>query len=114
MAKEGNSFIPVDEANQYIGNYIQAYFNTGKFPIKSVSVDAASLRDYLNAHDNISNVKIVLAQRDGGSPNDLTTVLVGYDANGNYVINADNTVLDQGNPCPNLCPNGKAGDDLIS
>jgi hypothetical protein len=114
MAKEGNPAIPVDEANQYIENYIQTYFNTGKFPIKSISVDAASLRNYLNQYDNIANVKICLAQHTGGAENDLTSVLVGYDAEGNYVINADNTVLNQGVPCPTLCPAGKAGEDRIS
>ena len=112
MAKE--SLVSVEAANITIEKYIQTYFNTGKFPIKSISVDAASLRDYLNNHTNISNLKIVLAQYSEGTSSDLTAVLVGYDSNGNYVINADNTVLNSGAPCPNHCPSGIAGNDLIS
>lgn len=113
MAKETNSAIPVDQANGYIDNYIQSYFSQGKFPIKSVSIDAASLRNYLNANLTIENVKIVLGQTDDTTTGKITMILVGYDQNGNYILNSDNTVLDNTMPCPDQCPNGVAGEDHI-
>jgi hypothetical protein len=108
--------ISIEEANQYITNHLEGYFNTGHYPVKSFSYDAGLLRDYLNQNPNVQNVKIVLGVRpDDGGVNTPTVVLVGYDAQGNYIKTADNTVLDQAAACPHVCPTiGAASHDLIS
>ncbi|WP_276132705.1 hypothetical protein [Polluticoccus soli] len=108
--------VSIEEANQYITNHIDGYFNPGHYPVKSFSYDAGLLRDYLNANPNIENVKIVLGVRpDEGGTNAPTLVLVGYDVHGNYIKTADNMVLDQAISCPHACPTvGPASQDLIS
>lgn len=108
--------VSIEEANQYINNHIEAYFNSGNYPVKSFSYDAGLLRDYLNNNDNIENVKIVLGVRpDEGGVNAPTIIIVGYDAQGNYIKTADNLVLDQAMACPHACPTvGPASHDHIS
>ena len=115
MATPKLGTISLEEANTYIQTFITDYFATNRFPIKSVSIDAAPLRNYLNDNPEVSNVKIVLGERvNTDESKEITMILVGYDANGDYVLAGENQVLDQSAPCPSNCPLGKAGNDLIS
>lgn len=112
------SNISVPEANGYITEFINNYFNTGKVPVKSLIMSADLLRDYLN-NDSIENVKFMLGERtvdeDGTSKKTLTLVVAGYDSNGDYVLTSDGKVPDHLVPCPNMCPTvGNAANDLIS
>lgn len=107
--------ITVEEANQYIDAHISQFFDTGKYPIKSFIFDAGLLRDYLVANPEIQNMKFMLGMRPDGTGNNTSTmIIVGYDANGNYIKTADQMVLDQAGACPYNCPSvGNAAHDHI-
>ena len=66
--------ITVEEANQYIDAHISQFFNSGKYPIKSFIFDAGMLRDYLNAHSDIQNMKFMLGVRPEGTGNNVSTL----------------------------------------
>lgn len=107
--------IPVDEANDYISNHIATYYETGKYPVKSLLFSAELLRNYLNENPNIENMKFMLAVKpdDAGIEN-ISMIVVGYDAEGNYVKLPGNMVLDHCMPCPYNCPLiGNAKNDHI-
>lgn len=106
--------IPVNEANQYIDSHISEFFNTGKYPVKSFIFDAGLLRDYLVANPEIQNMKLMLGVRPDSTGNNTSTmILVGYDADGNY-IKTNGMVLDQAGACPYNCPSvGDAAHDHI-
>jgi hypothetical protein len=120
--------IPVDIANEYITNHITKYFDSGAFPVKSLIFSAELLRNYLNDNPNIENMKFMLAVRpllpgeisspgyagDAAANESISMVIVGYDAEGNYVKMPGNMVLDNAMPCPYNCPpDGSAGNDHI-
>ena len=97
--------VTVEEANEYITTHIQMYYETGHYPVKSFIFDAAMLRDYLNENPNIENMKLMLAVRpDVAGQNTSSMILVGYDAQGNYIRTADNMVLAHAGACPYACP----------
>jgi hypothetical protein len=97
--------ITVEEANQYIDAHISQFFDSGKYPIKSFIFDAGMLRDYLNAHSDIQNMKLMLGVRpDSTGGNTSTLILVGYDSQGNYIKTEGQMVLDHAGACPYSCP----------
>lgn len=111
--------ISVSDANSHINDYISSYFTPGDFPVKSFIFDAGLLKDYLNNNPSIENMKFMLGEKDfivdGSSKTMPTLVIVGYDANGNYVKSSTNKVLNGAHPCPTLCPTvGAAANDNIS
>ncbi len=112
------SCIPVDTANKMITSYINSLNgNPNNQYLYSLIADANDLRAYLNANPTVTNVKLMFAHTlpyiNGGGANtycgtkagQLTLVIAGYDASGNYVIST-NGVMDQMHPCPNNCPSG--------
>lgn len=120
--------IPVAQANGYILEFIANYFNTGDFPVKSFIFDAQLLRNYLNSNPNIENMKFMLGSRtvsatagaEGSAAttsSNLTMVIVGYDAEGNYIkisTPSGDMVLDHCAQCPPMCPTiGNAQRDTI-
>ena len=109
------AYVTVDEANDYINNHIANYFDAGKYPVKSLIFDAEMLRRYLMENPNIENMKFMLGVRPDGSDNgSITMVIVGYDAEGNYIKTDGDKVLDQCMPCPYNCPtHGNASNDNI-
>ncbi len=124
-----SAFIPMDSANKMIGSYLASVNAPATdTALDCVIVDADMLRSYLNdtCNGKIKNVKLMLAhtlnyintghggQYAGYQPNALTIIVSGYDATGNYVLAAGNTVLDQGQPCPSYCPPaGAANNNMI-
>ena len=104
------SYIPIATANEYIENFITNYFDTNKFPAKSFTFDAKTLCAFIQEHSSVVNLKFMLAQNTSTSA--LTLVIVGVDANGDYVTNGT-TVMDNCNMCPTNCPSGTAGNDTI-
>lgn len=106
--------ISVSTANGYITSFLTDYFNTGQVPVKSFIMDAQLIRDYL-ANPEIKNVKFVLGESplDESNNDSLTLILVGFDANGDYIKTTTGNVLDGTDRCPPKCPAGQAGNDLI-
>ncbi|OSZ79064.1 hypothetical protein CAP35_12680 [Chitinophagaceae bacterium IBVUCB1] len=111
------SDIPVDSANKMIGSYIQSLGgNPSNENLYSLIADANCLRNYLNAHPEVTNVKLMFAhtldyintghqgQNAGYKSGALTLVIAGYDAAGNYVLINGNRVMDRVAPCPIDCP----------
>lgn len=110
MATTIGSYIPIATANEYIENFITNYFDTNKFPAKSFICDAKMICSFVHEHPQVVNLKFMLAQNTTTSA--LTLVIVGVDANGDYVTNGT-TVMDQCDVCPPQCPSGTAGNDTI-
>lgn len=122
------SDVPVDSANKMINSYIQSLGgNPENQNLYSLIADANCLRDYLNAHPEVTNVKLMFAhtldyintghqgQNAGYKSGALTLVIAGYDAAGNYVLINGNSVMDNMNPCPLNCPSaGTASSNTIS
>ncbi|MBS1525320.1 MAG: hypothetical protein JST19_06715 [Bacteroidetes bacterium] len=125
-----SQFIPVDSANKMIGSYLNSInYTSNDTDLHALTLDAAQLRRYLDSGANssqITGVKIVFAhtleyinaghanQYAGYGSGDLTLVIVGYDATGNYEKYNNNTVLEYAAPCPNTCPIGQAANNFIS
>ena len=108
------SFIPVPTANNYIRKFIDDYFSTGLVPTKSMILDAALLRDYLNGNPAIVNLKLVLGAKDVNGTQALTLIIAGYDDEGNYILGPENSVMDNVVPCPPGCVTvGNASNDFI-
>lgn len=123
----GDSFIPIDSANKMLASYLASINHPDKNnSLKSIIIDASSLRNYLNDTTNgrIDKVKIMFAhtldyinsghegQNARYKPGALTLIFAGYDAVGNYIY-YDGMVLDHGAPCPIICPPGEAASDLL-
>jgi hypothetical protein len=122
----GSRFISVSLANQMINSYLYSInAEQNSSDVRSFSIDADSLRAYLNSSTNIKNVKLVFAhtpeyinsgsfgKNAGYKSGALTIVVAGYDASGNYVYH-NGMVLDHLRPCPHSCPAGDAGNNLLS
>ncbi len=103
-------YIPIPTANEYILKFISNYFNTGKIPAKSFILDAKLICSFVKDHPEAINLKFMLAENT--TSGELTLVVAGVDANGNYVTNGT-TVLDNAHMCPPNCPSGTAGNDTI-
>lgn len=121
--------IPVDTAD----SMIQCYLNSINHPsndsdITSFIVNADTLRSYLNdtSRGKITQVKLMFAHtlscvhsphansNCGYNDKALTIIVVGYDKNNNYVLNAQGMVYDRTQTCPPYCPtSGTAANDLI-
>ncbi len=122
------SDIPVDSANKMINSYIQSIGGGAQTEnLYSLIADANCLRKYLNAHPEVTNVKLMFAhtldyintghqgQNAGYKSGALTLVIAGYDAAGNYVLINGNSVMDQMAPCPDRCPTvGTASSNTIT
>ena len=125
LADTANSkFIPVDSANEMISSFLYSIGSSGNdSDVRSFTVNADSLRNYLNNND-IKNVKLIFAhtlnymhagyygQYAGYQAGAITIVIAGYDNAGNYIYHGGN-VLDHVAPCPYSCPSGSAGNDLL-
>lgn len=122
------SDIPVDSANKMISSYISSLNgNQDNKNLYSLIVDAKCLRTYLNNNPQVTNVKLMFAhtlsyinsghqgQTAGYKSGELTMVIAGYDANGNYVLINGNEVMDNLQPCPQYCPStGTAASNTIA
>lgn len=110
------SCVPVDTANKMINSYIGSLNgNPNNQYLYSLIVDANDLRDYLDANPSVTNVKLMFAHTlsyinsGGGNQNcgtkagQLTIIMAGYNASGNYVI-TNNQVMNHAMPCPTSCP----------
>lgn len=120
--------IPVDSANKMMESYLSSIHHVGNdSTLRSLTFDAAVLRDYLNATPSgvaVTKVKVMFAHTldyiNGGNGGNnagyrsgaLTLIMAGYDNDGNYVL-LDNSVIDNAIPCPANCPPGNAGQPLI-
>lgn len=121
-----DSDIPVDSANKMISSYITSLGgNSDDQNLYSLIVDANCLRSYLS-NTNVKKVKLMFAhtlnyinsghqgQNCGYKSGELTLVIAGYDASGNYVLTTGGNVMDGLNPCPHNCPNsGTASSNTI-
>jgi hypothetical protein len=111
MATLEPPFICMDSANKMLGSYLNSI---GSNDIKSITLDAGALRDYLS-NTNITKVKVMFAHRldyintaganqsAGYDYAKLTIILAGISSAGDYIYNGDNGVLDNGSPCPYSC-----------
>lgn len=121
--------IPVDTANRMIMSYLNSInYGVNTAAPRSLIYDADSLRAYLNdtSKGKISYIKFMFAhqldyinsghegQRPDSNTNAITMIIVGFDANNNYVLNRNNMVLDNCTPCPKHCPSfGSAAYNII-
>lgn len=113
MATTNGAEVPVPEANGYITQYIDDYYNPGIMPVKSLILDADLLRNYLS-NTAITNVKFMLGVRPFGTGETITLVVAGYDDKGDYILTDSGNVLDEMAPCPANCPTiGNAQYDTI-
>ena len=125
---EQSTFIPIDSANKMISSYINSIdYKNNDSDLVSVRVNAQDLRKMLNdmvGSETITEVQIKLAhtlnyindghanQPAGYNKDALTFVLIGINAQGDYV-NAGTAVLNHSIPCPTSCPPGSGGEPLI-
>lgn len=111
--------ITINDANTYIDSFISSYVTPGDFPVKSFIFDAGLLKTYLNDNPDIVNMKFMLGEKEfdveGTATMLPTLIIVGYDANGNYIKSSPGKVLDMSKPCPPFCPTtGAAASNNIS
>lgn len=111
--------ITISDANTYIDSFIGSYVTPGDFPVKSFIFDAGLLKSYLDSNTDIVNMKFMLGEKEfdvEGTTTILPTlIIVGYDANGNYIKSSPGKVLDMSKPCPPFCPTtGAAASNNIS
>jgi hypothetical protein len=123
-------FIPVDSANKMINSYLYSINSTvNDSDLRSLIINADSIRAYLNVNPNIRNVKIMFAhtlnyinagyggQYAGYQSGALTIIMAGYDGSGNYVymsMGSGAMVIDHALPCPASCPGaGTAAYDIL-
>jgi len=121
--------VDVDTANRMIMSYLNSInYGVNTDAPRALVYDAEILRNYLNdtSKGKIRYVKFMFAhtmdyinsghegQKPGANENALTMVIVGYDANNNYVLTRNNKVRDNCMPCPANCPNaGTAAYNII-
>lgn len=125
---EQSSFISIDSANKMISSYINSIdYKHNDSDVQSITYNARDLRKMLDsmvASETVTEVQIKLAhtlsyindghanQPAGYNKDALTFVLVGINAQGDYV-NAGTAVVDFGRPCPSHCLPGTASNPLI-
>ncbi len=123
-------FIPMDSANKMIGSYLNSInFATNDTDLRALMIDMDQLRLYTDSFGNqnrITHLKLFFAhtleyinaghanQFAGYKSGALTLVVAGYDTSGNYVYYSMNQVLEYCEPCPNSCPPGQAGNNLLT
>ncbi len=123
-------FIPKDSANKMINSYLYS-INSGAndSDLRSIIINADSIRAYLSANPSIKNVKLMFAHTldyinagyagkyAGYQSGALTIIMAGYDATGNYVYmssGSSSMVIDHGLPCPSSCPSaGSSSYDIL-
>lgn len=125
---EQSTFIPIDSANKMISSYINSIdYKHNDSDLVSVRVNAQDLRKMLDSmvgSETITEVQIKLAhklsyindghanQPAGYNKDALTFVLIGINAQGDYV-NASTAIMDHSIPCPENCPTGTAASPQI-
>lgn len=110
------NFISKDSANKMIRSYLVSINDSmNTQDLRSLVLDAESMRKYL-ADTTIKHVKFMLAHTlqyinsgNAGKPagytaDELTIIMAGYDASGNYVYYDTEFILNRARPCPPLCP----------
>lgn len=117
------AMIPVDSANKMIGSYLNSTGYPNDTILRSVTIDASTLRmllDSMQASDSVIGIKISLAHTlnyiNSGKANQpagyrsgaLTFILSGFNASGDYINLPGGLVIDNGMPCPTNCPPGSA------
>ncbi len=123
-----SSLIPVDTANKMIASYLNGIgYTHNDTTLRSMSIDADLLKDYLNTsvgQPEVKYIKIMFAHTldyinsgkegvDAGMLSGaLTLIMTGYDVDGNYVT-GENAIINKAIPCPNNCPPGIAADPFI-
>jgi len=120
-------FIPMDSANRMINSYLYSInYTMNDTDLRSLSINADSIRLYLNSNPGISSVKLMFAhtlnyinsggegQYAGYQSGALTIIMAGYDRSGNYIYMPTGMVIDHATPCPASCPTvGDAAFDLL-
>ena len=125
---EQSSFISIDSANKMISSYINSIdYKHNDSDLVSVRVNAQDLRKMLDsmiASETVTEVQIKLAhtlsyindghanQPAGYNKDALTFVLIGINAQGDYV-NAGTAIINHAIPCPSHCLSGSAFSPLI-
>lgn len=125
----GVQSVSIDQADSMLLSYLNSInYQQNDTLLHSIIFNADSLRSYLNdtANGKIKSVKIMFAhslaytrsqkrnQNCGYKSGALTFIIVGYDAQNNYIYNKDQRVIDQGNACPSNCPKtGTAAYDVL-
>lgn len=117
-------FIPITVANGMISSYLYSInYTQNDSDLKSFSVDADSLRQYLS-NSSVKKVKLMFAHTEGYmkagntgvyagyQSGALTIVIAGCDSDGNYIYN-NGMVLEHLVPCPYTCPGGTASGFLL-
>ncbi len=109
--------ISLDSANRMISSYVTSVgYPLVDSAVRSVAVDADSLRAYLS-NTNITAVRFYFAHQlsyiNGGldrfgrnigmKPGALTVVIAGVDNDGALVRNSSGGVYEHAMPCPNSC-----------
>jgi len=110
-----SSFIPIDSGNKMISSYLASiHSDMNDTDLRSFSINADTLREYLS-DTRIRKVRIMLAhtleyinEGNFGKPagyvnGNIGFIVVGIDANGNYVYRNNNLVLDHMTQCPTNC-----------
>lgn len=126
---EQSTFIPIDSANKMISSYINSIdYKHNDSDLISIRYNARDLRKMLDSmvgSETITEVQIKLAhtlnyindghanQPAGYNKDALTFVLIGINAQGDYV-NASTATVDFGKPCPSHCLPGTASNPLIT
>jgi len=124
----GSGFISTDSANKMISSYLNSISGSSDTNLHAIIFNADSLRLMLNstAQGRITSLKVMLAhtlpyingggqdQNCGYKSGQLTLVIAGYNADGDYIFYPATQVLDNGMPCPTSCPtSGTASNDLL-
>lgn len=108
------TFITTDQANRMIQSYLTSInYPQRNYELRAVSVNADSLRQYLN-DTSIRRIQIMIAHRmdyiksggEGKKPPygkfGLTAIVAGLNSSNNYVYHIGN-VMDNSLPCPDMC-----------
>lgn len=125
---EQSTFISIDSANKMISSYINSIdYKHNDSDLVSVRVNAQALRKMLDSmvgSETVTEVQIKLAhtlnyindghanQPAGYNKDALTFVLIGINAQGDYV-NPSTSINNHGLPCPSSCPSGVASNPLF-
>jgi hypothetical protein len=113
-----SQFIPIDSANRMLGSYLTSINDPGNdSDLRALIFNADTLRHYL-LDSRIVGIKLMFAHTleyinkgNYGVPSqyqygELTVIVVGYDADNNYIYNPQHMVLEHAAPCPNWCLTG--------
>ncbi len=124
-----SKFIVIDSANKMLGSYLNSiHYTMNDTDLQSLIIDVKQLRQYLDSNptgEQITHLKLMFAHtlsyanspmantNAGYQSKALTIIVAGYNDSGKYIFYNNNSVLDYTQPCPPICPPGKAGSPLL-